>query len=109
VLFCQNYTPAIVLSGDFENLSVVFSSVALAAICQGRKAYDKTMLAANAAAPPRRYYGLHSTSQSLHHDFRYGGALRSPISQPQPNRKANPSANSGLAFWYEFFVATLEF
>jgi len=38
-------------SGDFENPSVVFSSVALATICQGARAYDKTMLAANAAAP----------------------------------------------------------
>jgi len=47
--------PAIVPSGDFENPSEVFSSVALAAICQDIRLYgsiiDKTMLAANAAAP----------------------------------------------------------
>ncbi len=41
-------------SGDFASPSELSSSVALAAICQGARyysAYDKTMLAANAAAP----------------------------------------------------------
>ena len=41
-------------SGDFKNPSEIFSSVALAAICQDAGYYpiiDKTMLAANAAAP----------------------------------------------------------
>ena len=63
------------LSWDFENPSVVFSSVALAAICQGARyysAYDKTMLAANAAAP-RRHYGLRPILKVLSENFLDGG------------------------------------